>query len=635
MTSAAASRLVPALLWVVAALYFRVGAPFTMEWTDQGQIVYPIWRVAEGALPYRDFQQLYGPSLFFLNGALLGLFGADLTVLRTALVALKALVAVLVYLSARTVAPWWCAFFAYVLCVAVWGAPWWVFNTPYANHFALALTLAGMLVAVTLRARLGIAYLLAGLCFGLAATFKQTAGLFAFVSLVLCLIWQTQATATEPAGRAPPAGLDLVARAARAIALLAASGLFAVYLANGDDRWNAALLVAPAAVSIVLLGVGELSGAGTPAGRVRSLARMLAAATGLALPLAAYAAYYAWHGALGALVFNTVRGLPELVHWFIPLPIEWRGVALVAGVLAALDGLRVWRVLAARRSAVVGPTATALALAAVLAAALLWRQSWWFGDVFRLLYVVPFALIWFALPRVFAPRPFGAATPALAGFFFFAAVSLLLLHPAGDLPHLLMGLPAFLPLLAVQVARVHGAEPGRGAAMVSAACLAVLLLVLCAPFTHALVMAPAALPAGWPGFARAPGVIDTAPKFRDAAELVRALDKQPPERRLFAIANAQMLYFLAGRPSAFEREEFILYLVGADVIAAEAARDVFPAAALIARLNALRPLVIDEPGSPLAEHFRRVYPEVAAYIDAQTRPVQTVGAFRLLDWATD
>ncbi len=622
----------PVLLAVGAALYFRLGAPYTMEWTDQGQIVYPSWRVAEGAMPYRDFYHVYGPALFYVNGALLRVFGADLTVLRAALVLLKALIAALVYLGARTLAPWPFALGSYVLCVAVWGAPWWVFNTPYANHFALALTFAGMLL-VARRGRSAAACLLAGLCFGVAALFKQTAGLFALVSLVLFLIWDTQATrAAPPGGKTPAAGLDLVARAARGVALVAALGLFALYLANGGERWNATLLVAPVGLSIALLGARELRGAGDPAARVQSLGRMLAAAAGLSIPLAACAAYYAWHGALTALVFNTVRGLPELVHWFIPLPMEGRAVALAAGLVAVLAGLRAWRVFAAQHPAAVAPTATALALVAVVAAAFLWRDWWWFSDVFRLLYAVPLALVWAALPRVVLPRRSGTAPPALAAFFFFAASSLLLLHPGGDLPHILMGLPAFLPLLAVQLARLHGAEPGRAAAMVSAACLTLLLLVLCAPFALALATAPAALPAGWTGFARAPGVRDAAPKFRDATELVRAIDAQPPARPLFAIANAQMLYFLAGRPSALGREEYLLYLVAADVIAADTVRDLLPPAAITTRLEALRPLVIDEPGSALGEHFRRVYPEVAAYIDAHTRAVRTAGVFRLLDW---
>jgi len=625
---------VPALLWVVAALYFRAGASFTMEWTDQGQIVYPIWRVAEGALPYRDFLQLYGPSLFFLNGALLHLFGADLAVLRTALVAVKALVAVLVYLSARSVAPPWSALFAYVLCVAVWGAPWWVFSTPYANHFALALTLAGMLALVTLRARRVVACLLAGLCVGLAATFKQTAGLFAGVAIALFLIWDTQAVGADPPRPVPPARLDGVARAVRMAALVGAMGLLIAYLSTGGDAFNALLLLAPAAVGIGQLAVGEWRGPGDPARRMQSVAELLWLAVGLCLPPAAYALIFACHGALGALLFNTVRGLPGLVQWFTPLPpIDRRVVAWVGGVLIALLALRGWGTLTPRRQARV-----ALAVLAVVAAAVLLTHRAgllafilapaWSGDILRLFYALPFVVVWLTWPLVF----WGPRTPPLAAFYFFAAVSLPLLHPAGDIWHVFMGLPAFLPLLAVQLARVPGARPGRLGTVVSAAALATLLLIACAPFAVALWQAPRVLPQGSTGFARATGVIDASPKFRDAGVVVGYLDDQPAGRPLFVLANAQMFYFLAGRPSALEPEEFVLYLVGGDLIAADAARALLSDAGLATRLAAARPLLIDEPDSVLRARFRRVYPETAAYIDAHTRPVQVAGAFTVRDW---
>jgi len=37
-----------ALLFVLAAAYLRLGMFIPIEFTDEGVIVYPIWRVAEG-----------------------------------------------------------------------------------------------------------------------------------------------------------------------------------------------------------------------------------------------------------------------------------------------------------------------------------------------------------------------------------------------------------------------------------------------------------------------------------------------------------------------------------------------------------------------------------------------------------
>ncbi len=91
------------MLFVLAAAYMRLGLLIPIDWGDEGQIVSPMWRVAEGEVPYRDFQHLYGPSLFYLGGLLFRLFGSDLVVLRYFLLALKAATCVMVYLGARRI----------------------------------------------------------------------------------------------------------------------------------------------------------------------------------------------------------------------------------------------------------------------------------------------------------------------------------------------------------------------------------------------------------------------------------------------------------------------------------------------------------------------------------------------------
>src|SRR5207247_9965012 len=128
----------------VAALYFLGVALRTIEWTDEGQIVYPSWRVADGAVPYVDFHHLYGPSVFLLNGALLALFGRDLRTIRLSLVVVKAAVAALVYAAARRLAPRPVAFAAAAVLIAAWGVPIWLCNTPYASYYGSALCLASL-----------------------------------------------------------------------------------------------------------------------------------------------------------------------------------------------------------------------------------------------------------------------------------------------------------------------------------------------------------------------------------------------------------------------------------------------------------------------------------------------------------
>jgi len=174
-------------LFFLSLLYFAVGCLSHLEPIDEGQLVYPSWRVAEGAIPFRDFMHLYGPSPFFLNGALFRWFGHDLLVLRLSLAVLKAGAAVVVFLSASHLMSRSFAWLVSGLFVAVWGFPW-AFNSPYPNHYAMTAVLAGMLVFLCLPRRFLLGCFLAGLSFGLAATFKQTTGAFAAVWFALFLL---------------------------------------------------------------------------------------------------------------------------------------------------------------------------------------------------------------------------------------------------------------------------------------------------------------------------------------------------------------------------------------------------------------------------------------------------------------
>src|SRR5439155_847446 len=192
------------------------------------------------AMPDAGFHQLYGPSVFFVNGALLKLFGADLRAIRLSLVALKAVVVVFVYLLTRRVASRPVALVLYGLLVAIWGMPIWLFNTPYATYYATALSLAGLLLASAERAR----WIASGVCMGLAMTFKQTQGIFAFLAIVLFVI-----VMTPP--RAGPATHAARARQwAGGVRILALGGTLAfavAYVAPHLATVSAILMLAPLA----------------------------------------------------------------------------------------------------------------------------------------------------------------------------------------------------------------------------------------------------------------------------------------------------------------------------------------------------------------------------------------------------
>jgi hypothetical protein len=114
---------------LLAAACFWPSIRLGLEWVDQGLTVYPIWLVARGALPYRDFHHLYGPSLFFLNGALMHWFGEDLLVLRLSLLAVKVGLAVLLFRLSRSLARPTIALGVTAWWIAVWCSPLWLFWT--------------------------------------------------------------------------------------------------------------------------------------------------------------------------------------------------------------------------------------------------------------------------------------------------------------------------------------------------------------------------------------------------------------------------------------------------------------------------------------------------------------------------
>lgn len=626
----------PVLLFALASAYFGAGATLSLEWSDEGQIVYPSWRVAEGAIPYRDFGHLYGPSLFYLNGALLRAFGADLFVLRVALVVLKSITAVLVYLCAARVASGMVPLCAYGLLVVVWGGPWWVFNTPYANHYAVTCILCGLLAFLALGRRPSLAAFLAGVCFGVAATFKQTSGAFAAAALALFLLRDSGRPIAERVDGGLPRWLpESVVRFARIAVLAGVAVLAGAYLAPQSTLGNALVLASPAAVLLGILLNGELR-AVVGAVSVRALGAVALCGAGTVLPLAAYAALYAVWGLLPELSFNLARGLPQAFEWYDPYPSPTLDTLALALALAGLSAASAsWTGCSRRRRLLVGGAGLALTLpAAVLVAnavaaaggvAMYVRATGFYGPVLRFFLLLPLVVAWAGWPG-FVRGARNGSRPAADLFFCVAVLSLLFLYPAADYWHALMVLPLVLPALAREL---ETAIPRRGAARWPfLACF----FVLAAPFVHGLWTARAAEPAAHRPFARASGIADRSTHFGEVRDLVAEVEaRSASDRRLLVLTNEQMIYFLLGRPSVLQRDEFTLYLVGTGLIRDADVRALLPEERVVERLVRDRPLIVEREGNPAVERFRRTFPEAAAHITAHCPRVATAGGYDLLD----
>ena len=595
----------------LAAAWFWPGTYLTLESIDQGQIVYGAWRFARGDLPYRDFDHVYGPSVFLLNGTLLLWSGEDLQGVRLGLLATKALLAALLFVVARTVARPAIALVVTAWFVSVWGAPLWLYATPYAGHYALACGLFGLAILVTREPGSWRPAFLAGLCNGVGATFKQTTGIFGAVSMLVVIA----------SGPVAGGARDDAARAARwpRLVVVVAAGLMAAgYLSRALRSGSGWVLLVPVLGGLLGECWRDRGDEARPvAGRPR-LADTLAFGVGFAVPLLAWLAAYAARGAAGDLIHDTLSGLPQLVDWAVPLgtPDVW--AAVLGGALVAVG----FASRARRAGLVVGGC---LAVGSVVLRAALVRGGG--ASVQHALCLFPVVVTCAAAPIALA-RPDAVAQRLV---WWFSAFACLTLHPAADLPHALMVLPAVLPALAILL---DGAWTGtRGHPLERAVAAGCVVGVLAAHGVQAATMlrrAVAERPRDAPGFDRADGVWDARPEFRDMLGLVALLDRlQPRGTPLLVLPSAQMLYVLADRPSALQPAEMVFYLLSIDAIRPAAARTLLDDSELVAALDARHPLIVQVQGDGW-QRVAAAFPELARRIDERYIETARVGSMRLL-----
>jgi hypothetical protein len=613
-------------IFLGAAVYFAQGATLTFEWADEGPIVYPSWRVAEGEVPYRDFQHIYGPSLFTFHGALFRVFGPDLLVVRLSLAALKAVIVLLTYALSCRVA---CRPFAVLVSVgliAIWGSPIWVFHTPYANYYAFAAALAALLVLRPGNGRRPRSCLLAGLLLGIGATFKQTTGLFGFLGVLLFLALDTEEN-TDGRDQFP-----LLGRFVRVGAVAATVAVVLLYVLKTPMTWSTAAIAAPVLASTVALGLPDRPGNGR-----RRAVEMVACALGMIVPLIAWVTVYALLEALPALVHDTILGLPQRIAWLVALP-QPRASTLATGA-AFLAGLATLCFERRRRL----PAAIVLAIIAVSAAGLALIAFdpgvGWLARDLRILLWLPFVVTYGSAVSLWRAQSTGGPSDpgqrALRLYYWYAALMLLTLYPSADVPHAVMILPAFLPLLAHHADRLCG--PGEVAPrrrMLAGLLLALALAAVAGPFIRGLVAVRMDPRSAGVVLKRASRLSAPSPRLRQTARVVEYLDAtMPPGAPAVILPQEQITYFLAGRRSVFQAEEFVLYLVAFGLIADADARALVSEKAMIGRLERNRPAIVRYERGRALGRFRRVFVDLDAFIAAHYRPAKRVGDYLILEWS--
>ena len=96
---------IAALLFVLSFAYFGLTLGRTFDLRDEGYIYYGVKKVAEGAVPHRDFVCLYGPGVYTLSAAAYRLFGDEIMGVRILIAAIRAGAVVLAFALARRIAP--------------------------------------------------------------------------------------------------------------------------------------------------------------------------------------------------------------------------------------------------------------------------------------------------------------------------------------------------------------------------------------------------------------------------------------------------------------------------------------------------------------------------------------------------
>src|SRR5262245_7022727 len=615
-------RGVLAALWVTAAAWFVPGTLDTLEGIDEGHLVYFASRVAEGALPYRDFHHMYGPSVFFLNGALLALAGQDLLAVRIGLIALKATLAVAVARVAFGAAGLAAGLLAWLLLLGVWGAPLWIFAAPYASVYQVTLDVLALVALIALPERSRRRAIVAGLLLGLAATFKQTSGVLVGVGVLAFLFHEGS---EQGSGRRDPLATSI------RLALLAIGlAVVAAYAASFSEPRAVVILGGPLVALVLWVGVRCVRDGSRGRDDLVTVAWTVGAA---ALAPAAYLAYYAARGAAGALVNDTLWGLPQKVAVIVPLP-PFTGSSVTEGAIAALVlaavelGRRGAGSVGLRRLGYFGAAAGVLAVLGAVAGgprALLDEGGWQATSSPTTLSWLPVAIAWLAVARLLWVRRLPA--PVVAPIFM-AAAFLPGLQPIGDLPHVLIALPPFLPPLAALCARYANRDwPGR---WLAAATICLLGAALVAPFTRSFPRSVAQLRAPGPRYERATGVRDPSPFSEDLRELVRYLERTPAETRVLVLPDTCIIHFLAGRRSALDTEDFPLILGTYSHVSDDDARALFDEDAVIARLRREPVLVVLVHDGPGLTAVRRVFPKLVAFVDEHFRQVARFGPYEVL-----
>lgn len=649
------------VLFVLALAYFSLTATRTFDLRDEGYLLSRSVQVAAGAVPHRDFQDVYGPGVFSVTALALSLGGGEILAIRVLLMVLKALSVVFGFAVARRFAPPWAAVFSSVLAIAYWGRLAANLNTPYAALFTLPLAAAALWLLIrALESGSARRFFFAGVVAGSTVLFKQSLGLMLVYGMLLSLaalaLCRPVARDVRGAGaqRAMWLGGWLVA---------GALPVLPAYTYLGLRDYAQHFLPLHALVVFVAWLAWRRGGVPKLGPLVRGEIAPFAVGAALA-PLMTVALYAVW-GSTGAL-FADMFALPlSLENYYSPAALPPLSLVVsLAGVV--LLGTGVMRGLAGSIRAAVGfGVAGTLVLAVGRFAISTDLPRLYTPEI--LVWRAPFALEGVLLPgllflgmlllgmllvgnplsqRNTQPNAVGEVRlAALVPVFFTQALLCFEVFPrAGHNLWIMHG--ALAPLTAwvlgawVESASMAGTTAAPGAVRfrrgVAIACACVVPLWLVGPIVRTVVVpsegvaerrAPALPGAG--GLAL--GFQQIADQhIDDLEELVRFLDQAAPsDAPLLVMTNEAVVPLFSGRRDLFEDHAYGFFLAGWGMLGPEQ-RAALDGPRMLERLQRTPDVFVVHQPDATARNMRRALPRIREYVEENFQVVARFGVYRVL-----
>jgi hypothetical protein len=164
-------------LFLFLRVLWRVG--------DEGLVVYGAQRVAEGALPYRDFIEAFGPASFYWHTFFFSFLGTKWFVARGVLLFTGATSAVLIYWMTRRLYRGPFEMMPSLFCLVL-GIPLWPASNHHWDSNLFALLAVGMFLLWQEKGRT-IYLVMSGVTAGITSCFIQQKGLLLLASFFLTL----------------------------------------------------------------------------------------------------------------------------------------------------------------------------------------------------------------------------------------------------------------------------------------------------------------------------------------------------------------------------------------------------------------------------------------------------------------